>query len=67
MPEEALILKRNPDANYSESYDVLFEGGMSAASARPFPTRRAKRRGSGASNFTSGRAAMDRSTGTSRL
>src|SRR3974390_2802489 len=26
MPEEALILKRNPDAEYSESYNVLFEG-----------------------------------------
>jgi hypothetical protein len=26
MPEEALILKRNPDADYSESYNVLFEG-----------------------------------------
>ena len=26
MPEEGLILKRNPDAEYSESYNVLFEG-----------------------------------------
>ena len=26
MPEEALILKRNPDARYTESYNVLFEG-----------------------------------------
>ena len=26
MPEETLILKRNPDAEYSESYNVLFEG-----------------------------------------
>ena len=26
MPEEALILKRNPDAEYLESYNVLFEG-----------------------------------------
>ena len=24
--EETLILKRNPDAEYSESYNVLFEG-----------------------------------------
>ena len=27
MPDEALILKRNPDARYTESYNVLFEGG----------------------------------------
>ena len=53
-----LILKRNPDARYTESYNVLFEGGMLAASTRPFLSHRAKRRGSGASNFTSGRAAM---------
>ena len=26
MPEETLILKRNPDAEYLESYNVLFEG-----------------------------------------
>ena len=26
MLEETLILKRNPDAEYSESYNVLFEG-----------------------------------------
>ena len=26
MPDEALILKRNPDARYTESYNVLFEG-----------------------------------------
>ena len=26
MPEEALILKRNPDARYTESYNILFEG-----------------------------------------
>ena len=26
MPEETLILKRNPDAKYSESHNVLFEG-----------------------------------------
>ena len=26
MPEEALILKRNREAYYSESYNVLFEG-----------------------------------------
>ena len=26
MPEETLILKRNPDAEYSESYNVLLEG-----------------------------------------
>ena len=26
MREETLILKRNPDAKYSESYNVLFEG-----------------------------------------
>src|SRR3974390_565959 len=26
MPEETLILKRNPDATYVESYNVLFEG-----------------------------------------
>jgi len=26
MPEETLILKRNPDAKYSESYNALFEG-----------------------------------------
>ena len=26
MHEEALILKRNPDADQSESYNVLFEG-----------------------------------------
>ena len=26
MPEEMLILKRNPDAEYSEGYNVLFEG-----------------------------------------
>ena len=26
MPEEGLILKRNPDAEYLESYNVLFEG-----------------------------------------
>jgi hypothetical protein len=26
MPDEALILKRNPDALYTESYNVLFEG-----------------------------------------
>jgi hypothetical protein len=26
MPEEALILKRNPDAVRSEGYHVLFEG-----------------------------------------
>ena len=24
MPDEALILKRNPDARYTESYNVLF-------------------------------------------
>ena len=24
MPEETLVLKRNPDAQYSESYNVLF-------------------------------------------
>ena len=26
MPEETLILKRNPDARYTESYNILFEG-----------------------------------------
>ena len=26
MPEETLVLKRNPDAQYSESYNVLFGG-----------------------------------------
>ena len=26
MPEETLILKRDPDARYTESYNVLFEG-----------------------------------------
>ena len=26
MPEDTLILKRNPDARYTESYNVLFEG-----------------------------------------
>jgi hypothetical protein len=26
MPEDTLILKRNPDAKYTESYNVLFEG-----------------------------------------
>ena len=26
MPENTLILKRNPNAEYSESYNVLFEG-----------------------------------------
>ena len=26
MPEDTLILKLNPDARYTESYDVLFEG-----------------------------------------
>ena len=61
MPGEALILKRNPDAEYSESDNVLFEGRHVGR-----PTRRAKRRGSGASNSTSGRAAMGRSTVTWR-
>jgi len=36
-----LILKRNPDAQYSESYNVLFEGRHVGASTRPFPMRRA--------------------------
>src|SRR6516164_3799616 len=26
MPDEALILKRDPNARYTESYNVLFEG-----------------------------------------
>jgi hypothetical protein len=26
MPEDTLILKRNPDASYTESYNVLFQG-----------------------------------------
>jgi hypothetical protein len=26
MPEETLILKRDPNARYTESYNVLFEG-----------------------------------------
>ena len=58
-----LILKRNPDAKYSESYNVLFEGRHGGRIYKAVPhARRWKRRGFGASNFTSGRAAMGRST-----
>ena len=39
MPEETLILKRDPDAVQSEHYDVLFEGRYVGG---PFPTHRAK-------------------------
>jgi hypothetical protein len=26
MPEDTLILKRDPNARYTESYNILFEG-----------------------------------------
>src|SRR6516165_7895363 len=63
MPEETLILKRNPDAEYSESYNVLFEcryvGRIYKAVSRA-PCEAPW-------FWTSGRAAMDRRTATSRL
>ena len=45
----------------------LLKADMLAASTRPFPTRRAKPHGTGASNFTSGMAAMGRNTANSRV
>jgi hypothetical protein len=59
-----LILKRNPDAECSDSYNVLFEGRHVGRIYKAVSHHRAKLRGSGASTSTCSRAAMDRSTGT---
>jgi hypothetical protein len=37
MPEEAFTLKRNPDAEYSENYNVFFEGRYVGAKLEPLP------------------------------
>jgi hypothetical protein len=63
MPDQ-LILKRDPNARYTESYNVLFEGRHVGGIYKAISTRRAKPRGSGASTSSSGRAAMGRSTAT---
>jgi hypothetical protein len=67
MPEETLILKRDPNTVQSEGYIVLFEGRYvgsiyKAVSDAPRETPRFW-----ASNSTSGRAAIGHSTGTSRI
>ena len=57
-----MLILKHPDAKYSESYNVLFERYVGRIYKAVPHARRWKRRGFGASNFTSGRAAMGRST-----
>ena len=59
-----LILKRNPDAESSDSYNVLFEGRHVGRIYKAVSRAPLKLRGSGASTSPSGRAATDRSTAT---
>ena len=67
MPEETLILKRDPDARYTESYNVLFEGRHVGRIYKAVSHAPRAARGSGASNSTSGRAAMGHSTARLRV
>ena len=67
MLEETLILKRNPDAEYSESYNVLFEGRYVGRIYKAVSHAPREAPCFWGLEFHECRAAMDRSTGTSRL
>ena len=67
MPEETLILQRNPGAEYSESYNVFFEGRYVGRIYRAVSHTPRETPWFWASNFTSGMGAMGRSTATLRL
>jgi len=62
--EETLILKRDPNARYTESYNVLFEGRHAGRIYKAISHAPREARGSGASTSSSGMAAMGRSTAT---
>ena len=66
MPEETLILKRDPDAVQSEHYDVLFEGRYVGRIYKAVSHAPREAPWFWGLDFLSGRAAMDLSTGTSR-
>ena len=65
--EETLILKRSPDAKYTEGYIVLFEGRCVGRIYQAVFHAPREAPCSGVSIFLSGRAAMVRSTATPRL
>jgi hypothetical protein len=58
VPEETLILKRNPDAKYSESYNLLFEGRHVGRIYNAISHAPREAPWSGASTSTSGKAAI---------
>jgi hypothetical protein len=67
MSEETLILKRNPEARYTESYNVLFEGRYVGRIYKAVSHAPRERRGSGGLEFHEWQAAMGRSTAMSLL
>ena len=62
-----LILKRNPDAHYTESYNVLFEGRYVGRIYKAVSAAPREAPWFWVLNFTSGRAVMGRNTATSQL